>query len=77
MHIFADGITKISFSNNNVRFTMVQIGPGNDQNEIGTLIVPVNQAANFVNAMANGLKQLDEQMKAKQAEGPPAEGEIQ
>jgi hypothetical protein len=35
------------------------------------LIIPANQAANFVNGLANSLKQLDERMKAQaqQTEG--------
>ncbi len=73
-HIFVDGLTKVTFSNNNLRINMVQNGPDNTQIEAGTLIIPINQASNFINAMANGLKQLDEQMKAKAAE---TEGEMQ
>ncbi|GAB6060665.1 hypothetical protein [Desulfonatronum parangueonense] len=68
MHIFTDGISKVSFSNNNLRITMIQNGPDNTQLEAGTLIIPINQAAQFVNSMAGGLKQLDEQLKAKAQE---------
>jgi hypothetical protein len=32
------------------------------------LIVPVASAPNFVNGLANALQQLEEQIKAKQAE---------
>lgn len=69
MNIFADGLNKVSFSNNNLRVYLVQNGPDNQQIEVGTLIIPVNQATNFVNALASGLKQLDEQLKAKAEEG--------
>ena len=65
MHIFTDGIKNVSMSNNNLRITLIQNGPDNTQNEVATLIIPANQAANIVNAMANGLKQIDEQMKAR------------
>jgi len=65
MHIFTDGIKNVSMSNNNLRITLIQNGPENTQNEVATLIIPANQAANIVNAMANGLKQIDEQMKAR------------
>lgn len=75
MHIFTDGLTKISFANNNLRITLVQNGPDNAQLDAGTLIIPGNQAANFVNAMASGLKQLDEQIKA-QKEGKLDEEQI-
>jgi len=65
MHLFVDGIKSVSMSNNNLRITLIQNGPENTQNEVATLIIPANQAANFVNAMGNGLKQIDEQMKAR------------
>ena len=71
MHIFTDGISKVSFSNNNLRITMIQNGPDNTQVEAGTLIIPINQAAQFVNSMANSLKQLDEQLKAKAQQESP------
>ncbi len=69
MHIFADGLSKISLSNNNLRLTLIQNGPDNIQVEAGILIIPINRAANFLNALSGSLKQLDEQIKAKQAGG--------
>ena len=68
MHVFADGFSKMSLSNNNLRIVLTQNGPDNTQVDAGTLVIPVNQAAAFVNGLANSLKQLDEQMKA-QSEG--------
>lgn len=65
MYIFTDGVTKISYANNNLRVTLVQNGPENSQIDAGTLIIPGNQAANFVKALATGLQQLDEQIKAQ------------
>lgn len=65
MQIFADGLSSVSFANHNLRITLFQNGPDNSRDEVGTLILPINQAAEFINAMANGLKQLDEQMKAR------------
>lgn len=65
MHIFTDGIKSVSMSNNNLRITLAQNGPDNTQEDAGVLIIPANQAAAFVNAMANGLKQIDEQVKAR------------
>ena len=66
MHIFVDSISKIGLSNNNLRVTLMQNGQGNQQIEVGTLIIPANMAAGFVNAMAGGIKKLDEQIKARQ-----------
>lgn len=69
MHIFADGFTTMSFSNNNLRIVLVQSGADNKPVEVGTLILPINQAVNFVNGLANGMQKLDEQLKAnKQAQ---------
>lgn len=76
MQIFVDGIKNVVMSNNNFRITLVQNGPDNTQVDAGTLIVPANQAAAFVNGLANSLKQLDEQIKAR-AEEKPAEKDMQ
>jgi C4-type Zn-finger protein len=65
MNIFADGLTKVSLSNNNLRITLVQNGPDNAQLDAGTLIIPANMAAGFVNQLAGALKKLDEQIKAQ------------
>jgi len=65
MHIFADALSKVTFSNNNLRITLVQNGPDNTQIESGTLIVPGNMAAGLVQSLANSLKQLEEQIKAQ------------
>ena len=65
MHIFADGFSRLSMSNNNIRIVLTQNGPDNTQEEVATLVMPVNVSGNFVNGLVNSLKQLDEQMKAR------------
>lgn len=65
MHIFADQISKMSLSNMNLRIELSQKAAENETVEVGTLIIPVGQANNFVNALSNGLKQMEEQIKAK------------
>jgi hypothetical protein len=75
MHIFADGFSKISFSNNNLRITLTQNGPENTMIEAGTLIIPANMAAGFINSLTNGIKQLEEQVKAKAEESQGKKGE--
>ncbi|MBK5969052.1 MULTISPECIES: hypothetical protein [Thiorhodovibrio] len=67
MHIFADGFTQVSLSNNNLRITLVQSGANNTTQEVGTLILPANQAGAIVNGLNQTLKRLDEQIKAQQA----------
>ncbi len=73
MHIFADGFSKISLSNNNLRITLTQSGPDNTQVDVATLIMPANMANGFVNGMVNSLKQIEEQIKAKADEAKAQE----
>ena len=68
MHIFADQISQVSLSNGNLRITLSQRGPDKTTSEVGTLIVPASQANNFVNGLANSLKELDEKLKAAKEE---------
>ena len=58
MHIYADQISQVTLSNNNVRVQLIQRGPNNETIEAGTLILPANQAANIVNGLGNSLKEL-------------------
>ena len=68
MHIYADQIGQITLSNNNLRISLTQNGANDTAVEAGTLIIPVNQAAPLVNSLANSLKQIDEQLKARSQE---------
>lgn len=68
MHIFTDGFTSVSLSNGNLRIKLAQNSPDNEPVEVATLIVPAALAPNFINGLANALQQLEEQIKAKQAE---------
>jgi len=77
MQIFVDNLSKVTMSNNNIRVELSQNGPDNTTVNVGTLILPANQASNFVNAMANSLKQLDEQMKAKSESDNTQEKDMQ
>jgi len=68
MHIFADGFSRMSLSNNNLRITLTRMGPDNTFVEAGTLIIPASQAANFVNGLGSGMKELDEKIKTQREE---------
>ena len=68
MHIFADQIEKVTLSNGNLRIQLSQRGADNETVEAGTLIIPANQANNFVNGLANSLKGLEEKLKAAREE---------
>ena len=65
MYIFADQISKVALANNNLRIELHQQGADNETPEAGTIILPVNQANKFLNDLANGLKALNDQVKAR------------
>jgi len=64
MHIFADQISHVALSNGNLRIQLAQRGGENETVDAGTLIIPANQANNFVNGLAGSLRNLDEKLKA-------------
>ncbi|WP_291323572.1 hypothetical protein [Desulfonatronospira sp.] len=65
MHVFADGISKVTLSNGNLRINLTQRGADNENLEAGILIIPASQANNFMNGLAGSLKDLDEKLKAQ------------
>ena len=73
MHVFADGISKVTLSNGNLRINLTQRGADNESVDAGTLIVPASQANNFLNGLTGSLKDLDEKLKAQRE----AQGETQ
>ena len=56
MHVFADQISKVTLSNGNLRIQLTQRGADDSTVDAGTLIIPANQANNFVNGLAGSLK---------------------
>ncbi len=70
MHVFADSISRVTLSNGNLRIQLTQRGADDETVDAGTLIIPANQANNFVNGLAGSLKNLEEKLKAhREAEG--------
>lgn len=65
MHVFADAISKVTLSNGNLRIQLTQRGADDETVDAGTLIIPANQANNFVNGLAGSLKKLDERVKGQ------------
>jgi len=74
MHIFADQISKVTLSNGNLRIQLTQRGADKETVDAGTLIIPANQANNFINGLAGSLKNLDERLKEARQE---SEGGVQ
>ena len=77
MQIFADGFSRMSMSNNNIRIVLTQNAPENTQEEVATLVIPANVCGNFVNGLVNSLKQLGEQMKANSESDNTREKDMQ
>ncbi|EFI33153.1 conserved hypothetical protein [Desulfonatronospira thiodismutans ASO3-1] len=63
MHVFADGISKVTLSNGNLRIMLTQSGADDSTVEAGTMIIPASQASNFLNGLANSLKELESRLK--------------
>ncbi len=63
MHIFADGISKVTLSNGNLRIMLTQRGADDSTVEAGTLIIPASQASNFMNGLGNSLKEVESRLK--------------
>ena len=74
MHVFADSISQVTLSNGNLRIQLSQRGAENETMDAGTLIIPANQANNFVNGLGESLKNLDERLKEARQE---SEGGVQ
>ena len=70
MHVFADGISKVTLRNGNLRIILTQRGADDSTVEAGTMIIPASQASNFFNGLANSLRELDEKLKAAREEEP-------
>lgn len=64
-HIYADGFTRVTLSNNNLRIILTQNGPDQSQEDVATLILPANMAHAFINGLTSTLKQLEDQIQAQ------------
>jgi len=53
----------VTFSNGNLRIQLTQRGADDTSIEAGTLIIPSSQVNNFMNGLANSLKELDSKLK--------------
>ena len=63
MHVFADGISKVTLSNGNLRIMLTQRGADESTVEAVTLIIPASQVSNFMNGLANSLKEVESRLK--------------
>ena len=62
-HIYADGFTRVTLSNNNLRIILTQNGPDQSQEDVATLILPANIAHAFCQRLGRYPKQLEDQLQ--------------
>ncbi len=68
MHVFAEQISKVTMSNGNLRIQLTQRRPDDSTVDAGILIIPASRANNFLNGLANSLKELEERLKEARQE---------
>jgi len=72
--IYADGIKNVSFANGILRVELYTIRGENEQQDAGTLLLPVNQAHNVANSLSNAVQQLNDRLKKAQQERQGTQG---
>ncbi len=64
--ILVDGITNITFHNGILRVECSTVGSDGKPHPSGTLIIPGAVAAPILQALSNGMQELDKKMREKQ-----------
>ena len=62
-----DGIKAVIFSNGILRIDCVATGPNNEERPSGTLLIPVNQAAQVLKVLVGAAQELDKRLREQQA----------
>ncbi len=65
-----DGITNISLHNGILRIDCITLGHDGKPQPSGTLVIPGAIAAQVVQALANGMKELDKKIREQQQPAP-------
>jgi hypothetical protein len=70
-----DGVKSITLHGNVVRIHCVVVGVEGKQEDAGTLLIPGSEVGAIMQILANGLQEMQKQMRERAAAGtPPAEG---
>ena len=62
IQMLVDRITAISVHNGVLRIECSAVGPKGDQEAVGTLLIPANQAGPFVQALAKNMQELEKRV---------------
>jgi hypothetical protein len=68
--VLVDGIASISLHNGILRIECTTVGPDGKSHPSGTLVIPGAIAAQVMQALVNGMQELDKKLKEQQK--PPA-----
>jgi len=70
--ILIDGITNISFHSGVLRIECATVGPDGKPHPSGTLIIPGAVAGQVMQALINGMKELEKKVREQQQQMPAA-----
>ena len=70
--VLIDGIAHITFHNGVLRVECTSAGPDGQPRPSGSLLIPGSIAGQVVQALANGLQELDKKIRGQQVPMPPA-----
>jgi hypothetical protein len=68
--ILVDGIGSITLHNNVLRIECVAAGTDGKPQPSGTLVIPGQVAAHVVQALVNGMQELDKKLRDQQQQAP-------
>ena len=68
--ILIDGITNISFHNGVLRIECITVGPDGKPHPSGTLVIPGAIAGQVMQALVNGMQELDKKLREQQKQAP-------
>ena len=69
-NILVDGISSISLHNGILRIECTTVGPDGKPHPSGTLVIPGAIATQVVQALVNGMQELDKKIKEQQQPAP-------
>jgi hypothetical protein len=69
--ILIDGIKAVTFHNGVLRIDCIAAGPNAEERPSGTLLIPGNVAGAVVQALANGMQELQKQMAQQASQTVP------
>jgi hypothetical protein len=66
-----DGIKSITLHGNVVRINCVSVGPDGKPEDAGTLLIPGSEVGGIMQALVNGLQEMQKQLQQRAQAGMP------